>query len=352
MDNVVYRLWLKNAVSNSKAKKLIDKYNTAENIYKQVDYACCPFLPEKSLKKLSDKNLDHAMQVLERCHELGIQVLTPESDKYPPALKAWSGTPCVLFAKGNIPDWESIFTIGVVGTRRLSVYGKEVTEKLSRDIADSGAVIVSGFAEGADTIAATCAVDSGSPTIAVLGCGIDIIYPAKNKKLYERVLEKGLFISEHQPGTAPAYFNFPVRNKLIVALSQCLLVTEAPMKSGAMITAKMALGKKKQVFTVPGQINRSISEGTNFLIKNGAHTVLSSADILSRFPHLKAIEEKPHYAEAETDLILLALESGDLSMDELCQITNLSVGELNSRCFMLELSGKIQKLPGNFYHKK
>ena len=352
MDNVVYRLWLKYAASNSQAKKLIDKYKTAENVYKQTDYEDCPFLPEKSIKKLSDKSLDRAEQILERCRELGIEVLAPESDKYPSMLKTLLSPPCVLFAKGNIPDWESILTIGVVGTRRASVYGREITEKLSSDIAKSGAVIVSGFAEGVDTIAATCAVNQDTPTIAVLGCGVDIVYPARNKKLYDKVLEKGLFISEHEPGTPPVYFNFPVRNEIIVALSKCVLVTEAPMKSGAMITAKMALGKKKPVFTVPGQINRKTSDGTNFLIKKGARTVLSSDDILSEFQIYTLSEEKASSPEPETDPILISLDDGDLNMDELCQKTKLSAGELNSRCFMLELSSKIQKLPGGFYHKK
>ena len=352
MDNVIYRLWLKNATSNSQARKLISKYKTAQNVYEQTDYSHDSFLPEKSLANLADKSLDRAKNILNRCKELDIQVLTPESEDYPIMLKDMTDLPCVLFSKGNIPDWNNIITIGVVGTRRISIYGKEVTELLSRKIAQSGGVIVSGFASGADTIAATAATQCNAPTIAVLGCGIDIVYPAHNKSLYNKVLEKGLFVSEHEPGTKPVYFNFPVRNRIIVGLSRCVLVTEAPKKSGAILTAQMAMKKNKPVFTVPGQINRSSCDGTNLLMKQGAITVFGAEDILSSFPQLHPYHEDAKSShEPETDPILKALNAGDMNMDQLCAATNLSVVECNSRCFMLELAGKIQKLPANYYHK-
>lgn len=351
IDNSIYSLWLKDAVTSSQAKKLVLKYGSAKNVYELTDYSDNTFITQKSLKNLSCKNLERASDIFEQCQKKNIYILTPDSSDYPPLLKLMSDCPHVIFAKGKIPKWDEYIAIGMVGTRRMTNYGREITDKLSRDLVNSRALIVSGFASGIDSVAARAAVECSAPTVAVLGCGVDVIYPAENKDLYNRVLENGVFISEYPPGTKPDRFNFPQRNKIIVGICHAITVLEAPTKSGAIITADIALKKKKPVFTVPGQINRPSNLGTNMLIKKGATAVFSAQDIISVFPEMSPVcEETTCSHETYSDPIMNILQKGDMDADSLAEAAKISITECNSRCFMLELEGKIQKLPGNFYH--
>lgn len=351
MRSIYYRLWLKNAATDIQAKKLLEKYGSFENIYKVSDYSEDTFLTEKAVSCLTDKDLSSVRKIYEECTSKNIKILTPTSKEYPNRLKKIKVPPYILYAIGNMESLKSPRTVGVVGTRRMTEYGREVTEKFCKSLAKNNITVVTGFAMGVDTEAVKAALSEDAPVICVLGGGVDYIYPPTNKDLYENVLEKGVFISEYPPGTQPKPQYFPCRNKIIAGLSDSVLVTEAPEKSGAMITAKLAKSLKKPVFTIPGQIDRLLSGGTNALLKKGAIPAFTPQDILKTYK-IKAVSTEPKKTDQEEkDPVLALLHNKDLDTDTLANLLGITASECNSKCFMLELEGKIKKLPGGFYHK-
>ncbi len=351
MRSIYYKLWLKNAATDIQAKKLLEKYETFENVYKVSDYSQDTFLTEKAVSCLTNKDLSEAQKIYDECRTKNINILTPTSKEYPKKLKKMKVPPYILYAIGNMESLKSRSTIGVVGTRRMTEYGQEVTERFCKSFAKNNITVVTGFAMGVDTEAVKATLSEDAPVICVLGGGVDYIYPPTNKDLYERVLEKGVFISEYPPGTQPKPQYFPCRNKIIAGLSDSVLVTEAPEKSGAMITAKCAKSLKKPVFTIPGQIDKLLSGGTNALLKKGAIPAFVPEDILKTYK-IKAVSTMSEAADNEEgDPVLSLLHNKDLDTDTLANFLGITASECNSRCFMLELEGKIKKLPGGFYHK-
>ena len=351
MKSIYYRLWLKNAVTDVQAKKLVEKYGSFENIYKVSDYSEDTFLTEKAVSCLTNKDLSEAEKIYDECRAKNINILTPDSKEYPKKLKKMKVPPYILYAIGNMESLKSAHTIGVVGTRRMTEYGRAVTESFCKTLAKNNITVVTGFAMGVDTESVKAALSENGNVICVLGGGVDYIYPPTNKDLYEKVLEKGVFISEYPPGTQPKPQYFPCRNKIIATLSDSVLVTEAPEKSGAMITAKHAKSLKKPVFTVPGQIDRLLSSGTNALLKKGAIPVFTPEDILKTYKIKADYQAEKDVEATENDPVLSLLHNNDLDTDTLANLLGITVSECNSICFMLELEGKIKKLPGGFYHK-
>lgn len=351
VKDIYYRLWLKNAATDIQAKKLLEKYKTFESIYKADNFTDDNFLTEKAVLRLLDKDLTHVHEIIDLCKIKNITILTPNSRLYPKKLKKAKVPPYVLYAKGNLEVLKASSTIGIVGTRRMTEYGRSITERFSSELATSGIVIVTGFAMGVDTEAVKAALKEEKNVICVLGGGVDYIYPPTNRELYERVLEKGVFLSEYPPGTQPRPEYFPCRNKIIAALSDAVLVTEAPEKSGAMITATYAKRLKKPVFTIPGQIDKYLNQGTNELLKKGAVPAFAPEDILKKYKKKTAAKTSCQREDFETDPLLSALHNRDMDVDTLARVLGITLPECNSRCFMLELEGKIKKLPGGFYHK-
>ncbi len=351
MKSIYYRLWLKNAATDVQASKLLEKYGTFENVYNTPDFSGDEFLTEKAVARLADKDLSACKKIYEECKNKNIEILTPNSSLYPKKLKKLKVPPYILYAVGNLEKLKTASTIGVVGTRRMTEYGREVTERFCKELTERGISVVTGFAMGVDTEAVKACLAGDGYVVCVLGGGVDYIYPPTNRNLYERVLENGVFISEYPPGTKPRPEYFPCRNKIIAALSDAVLVTEAPEKSGAMITARCAKTLKKPVFTIPGQIDKFLSAGTNALLKKGAKPAFTPDDILRVYKKKSAVKPPETYREPETDPVLSALHNRDMDIDSLANLLGITVTECNSRCFMLELEGKIKKLPGGFYHK-
>lgn len=228
----------------------------------------------------------NAAKILYWCLRNGVRVLPFETAGYPSALCSISDPPVVLYCLGSFPDEEKDFAVGVVGTRHTDEYGAEVAYKLSFELAAAGAVIVSGMAEGIDGISAAAAIEAGGRTVAVLGCGIDIAYPRHHARLMREIAQSGAVLTEYAPGTRPNGWNFPVRNRIISALSGALLVVEGAEQSGAMITARYAALQGKTVFAVPGDITNPRSGGTNLLLRNGAELALCADDVLASFRFL------------------------------------------------------------------
>ena len=238
---------------------------------------------------LADKSLDRAEKVLEDCARDGQFLLTMDDAGYPARLRNIYDPPLLLYGKGSLPLFDDEVAVTVVGTRDCTPYGVRAASQLGYELARQGALLVSGMAKGIDGAAMRGALQAGGFTAAVLGGGVDVVYPAENRRLYEDIAATGVLLSEYPPGTEPLPGHFPVRNRIISGLSLAALVVEAPVRSGALITAHAALDQGRDVFAVPGPIDAAASVGCNRLIRDGAGLAASGWDILSvyhsRFPH-------------------------------------------------------------------
>ena len=266
-------------------KHLLERYGDAAQIYAARVY---PELSEAACQALADKDLTPARSILASCEAAAIRVLTWQDAAYPRQLRNIDDPPLVLYYKGILPDLESAPCIGVVGTRTASAYGNCCATRIGAQLAMAGAVVASGMAKGIDGAAMEGALCGKGKVIGVLGGGVDIVYPASNRKLYDQLMEHGCLISEYPPGFKPQRWTFPRRNRIISGLSCAVLVVEAPAASGALNTARHALEQGRDVFAVPGNVNQPSSVGSNGLLREGASMAATGWDILEdyqfRFP--------------------------------------------------------------------
>jgi DNA processing protein len=289
-------------------------------------------------------SLDDEMEKLERN---GVQALTYHDDKYPSRLKEIYDYPPILYVRGKILP-EDEWCLAVVGTRRATVYGRQVTEEIVNDLAHNKITIVSGLARGIDTIAHQAALEAGGRTIAVSACGLDIIYPSENAGLAKRILEQGAIVSEYPLGTKPKPEHFPRRNRILSGLSLGVLVTEAGESSGALITADLALEQNRDVLAVPGSVLSPASQGTNHLIQEGAKLVRNCQDVLEEL-NLRAVAQQLEFKEiipaSDTESLLLKkLSAEPVHIDEICAASGLSVSTVSSTLAMMELKGLIKSV--------
>ncbi len=310
------------------------------------------------LDKRSVENLVKIRQTLDldaelaKLEKLNITVLTWESHNYPQLLKNIPNPPAALYVRGNLIPMDE-WAVAVVGTRRATTYGKECTRMLVRGLVENGITVVSGLAYGIDTEAHKTAIKTGGRTLTVLGCGVDIIYPAENRKLGEAIIENGALISEYPLGTNPESGNFPRRNRIISGLTLGTLFVEGGYQSGARITTDYALEQGREVLAVPGSILRKSGSGPNHLIQNGAKLVTSVNDILEEL-NLTMIaqhaEARAIIPENKTEAVLLEqLSSEPIHIDELGQTTGLPSAEVASTLTMMELKGMVRQVGGMNY---
>jgi DNA processing protein len=289
---------------------------------------------------------------LEKLNRLGVTVLTWDNVHYPGLLKNTADPPPVLYVRGTLKP-EDDWSVAVVGTRRATTYGRECTHEIVTGLAESGVTVVSGLAYGIDTEAHVAAINAGGRTIAVLGCGVDIIYPAENRKLAQRIIENGAIVSEYPLGTNPDSGNFPRRNRIISGLSLGVLVVEGAIQSGARITTDYALEQGRDVFAIPGPIMRKSSSGPNYLIQNGAKLVTHVNDILEELNLTMVAQQSEARAiipDNDVEAVLLEKLSADpIHVDELGEATGLSAPELSSVLTMMELKGKVRQVGGMNY---
>jgi DNA processing protein len=291
-------------------------------------------------------------QELEKIAETGAQVLTWESPTYPRLLREISDPPPVLYVKGSLTE-EDVWAVAVVGTRRATAYGREVTHQLAGALARSGITVVSGLARGIDAEAHRAALGAGGRTIAVLGCGIDRVYPPEHRKLAQEIVAQGALLSDYPVGTPPEGSNFPPRNRIISGLSLGALITEAGVRSGALITADYAAEQGRDVFAVPGSILMRGSAGTNALIQEGAKAVLCPEDILEEL-NLTMVAEQAEARQVlptdETEAALLEhLSSEPTHVDELQQQVGLPISQVTSTLALMELKGMVRQVGGMKY---
>ncbi len=294
---------------------------------------------------------------LKKAEKAKISVVPIFSFDYPALLKEINDPPLVFYLKGKIETLTKP-SVSIVGTRNCTPYGRVVAESLSSELSKSGLVIVSGLARGIDSIAHSTALEYGE-TIAVLGSGLDKIYPRENGKLALRIEEKGAIISEFPLGTRAFPYNFPIRNRIISGLSYITVVVEASDKSGSLITAKWALEQGRDVLSVPGAITSPTSRGTNLLIKLGAKPVLGWEDVMEELPAFikeklesKIHEEKPKLSSEEEKILSFIPVDSDVSIDELALASGFPVQELFSILFQLQLKDLIIENTGKSYQKR
>ena len=286
---------------------------------------------------------------LARVEAAGVTLLTRDDPGYPARLRQIAGAPPVLYVKGALTPADDL-ALGIVGTRRATAYGREVTTRLAGELAAAGLTIVSGLAKGVDACAHDAALRAGGRTIAFLGSGVDVIYPAEHRALAARIANggQGALVSEYHLGTTPDAPNFPARNRLISGMSLGVLVTEAPLRSGALITTDFAAEQGCDVFAVPGSILSPNSAGPNELLKEGARPVTCAEDILEELNLVRQeAQAETRRALPENDderAVLRMLGDGPTHVNDLSQSSGLPVAALGSLLMMLELKGMVRQL--------
>ncbi len=308
---------------------------------------------------------DLELRELERVGGKAIVIASPD---YPALLRETYDPPIVLYCSGDLKPALAQPVVAIVGSRRCSTYGRNVAEMLGRELAARGVTIASGLARGIDSAAHLGALDGKGLTIAVIGTGLDEVYPKENKKLAEKVKENGAVISEFPIGTPPLPQNFPFRNRIMSGMSLGVMVVEGAERSGSLITARMAYEQGRDVFAVPGNITSSKSFGPNYLIKDGAKLVQTWRDVVEEFPAdvkaeiLSAERTEAKAEQLSMDEIVLSdiekkvfskLKSDEqIHIDDLVRQTKLSIGELLSALLNLEMTDRIKQLPGKYFARK
>lgn len=286
-QDVLYWIWLaeKCGPASKYFNSLMEIYDNPFDIYllENDEVEQLKKLSKTLRDKLCEKDLERAYEILKFCKQERIDIITYADMRYPERLKNLQDPPVLLYCKGHFPDVNSRLCIGIVGTRKMSEYGKQSAYKIAYELGSADVLTVSGMALGVDGVSACGALAAGGDTVAVLGCGLDTVYPKQHERLMEEIVRHGAVISEYAPKEPPHSYNFPKRNRIISGLCQGVLIVEAAVGSGALITAKDAIAQGREVFAIPGKISDPGAEGPNELIKGGAYTALSADDILKHY---------------------------------------------------------------------
>jgi DNA processing protein len=287
-----------------------------------------------------------------RIERSGADVLTLDDPRYPPLLLEAPVPPPVLYCRGEVQPGD-VMSVAIVGTRRTTDYGREVTRVLAHDLAQAGVTIVSGLAYGVDTVAHDAALSAGGRTIGVLGCGIDIMYPRENERLARRMLDQGAILSEHPPGTQPDARFFPARNRIVAGMTRGTIVVEAPVKSGALITSDFAAAFGRDVFAVPGNVFSESSAGCHALLRDGAVLTTCAADVLAELGFGAPGPERVVQAALpmnEGERVLLALLTPEPKhIDDIAAAAQLSISEVSTALLMMELQGLVRNAGAQHY---
>lgn len=344
------------------AKKIVDRFPNLAEAFKarSGELAALGLEKEKEEALTSPRLLDRARREIERLQKKKYSLLTLEDAGYPQYLREIFDPPLVLYCAGKVEALKGP-AVSIVGARKPSAYGRAVAERLAQDLAARGLVIVSGMARGIDSIAHWGALEGGR-TVAVLGSGLENIYPKENRALFQKIAEEGAVVSEFPLDSPPFGFHFPIRNRIISGLSLALVVVEATKRSGSLISARLALEQNREVMAVPGTTTSELSQGTNWLIQTGAKLVSSWEDVVEEFPSplreelLSQKEEEreklPAMSPQEEKLFELIKPDSLTHIDTLVEKTEFSVSEVLSILLSLELRGVILQRPGKYFQRR
>jgi DNA processing protein len=335
-------------------QRLLDRFGDGESAWKAApaDLAGAGLNLKMIERLVSVREKVDLSLIWDQIHSKGIRVLTWMDELYPQRLKEIEQPPPVLYMRGELSQ-EDTWAVAIVGTRRVTPYGRQVTEEIASFLAANGVTIISGLARGVDAIAHNAALRAGGRTLAVLGSGVDKIYPPENRAMADQIMQHGAVLSDYVPGTPPESTNFPPRNRIISGLSMAVVVIEAGETSGALITAEFAAEQGREVFAVPGNILAPQSKGTNKLIQRGAHPLLSASDImealnLTRVGHHKAARKALPVDEVESKLYE-AIGEEPIHVDEIRNLTGLPVEKVSATLVMMELKGMVRQV-GNMHY--
>jgi DNA processing protein len=353
-------------IGNVKIAALIKLFKSAEAVFKAelLSIKNTEILTIRNVKNFEEarrnsESLEKDFEkLLKICEKKGINITSYERKNYPKNLKPVYDAPVLLYYKGNLNPSDE-YSIGIVGTRTPSEYGKQICEHFAEEFSKSSIPLMSGMAKGIDTICHKTACKYGNINYAILGCGVDVIYPPENRKLYDEVVEHGALVSEFPPGTFPDKLNFPKRNRIISGISLGTIVVESAAKGGALITAGFAIDQGKEVFAVPGHLSSKQSDGTNNLIKRGtAKLVMNAEDVLveleakmKNFVKAKHKEEKkvlPNLSKSET-IIYNTLGFEPVHIDKIFEVTGFNISSCLVELLSLEFKGVVKQLPGKYF---
>ena len=336
--------------------RLLEKYQTAEAVYglTKEELLREAFLTEKMAEQmLAARNEEKLQAAVDDMDKKEIRLITIGEPEYPKRLAALPDRPYALFVRGSLPPEQAV-TVGIVGARQCSEYGREAAGRLGEVLAGEGISIVSGMARGTDSAGHFGALRAGADTYAVLGCGVDVCYPPGNRLLYERMIEHGGILSEYPLGTEPLAWHFPVRNRIISGLCDVLVVVEAKEKSGSLITADAALEQGKEIYAVPGRMGDVQSRGCNRLIRQGAGIILSPEDFLKDLGIIKSKNRFPqkfskNSLEKEEALLYSVLDLQEKNINEIIEATGFETTECIRLLSALEDKGYIRETFQNYY---
>ena len=375
METLVYLMWLHLKFKSIplESAKLLSYFHSAEAIYKAglKEYEECGITNKVLLSALMDKRLAKANSEIKKAKEQGVQLLAYGTSSYPAILCEIADPPLILYVKGDASVLHRRNIFCIVGTRESTVYGLSAALGVSEQLARCGMVILSGVAMGIDSAAHRGAVRGGGKTIGVMGCGLDIDYPAGNAEVKNDIIKNGALISEFPFGTRPLPGNFPLRNRILSAFSLGVAVMEAGERSGALITARYAAEQGRDVYALPGNISNPKSSGTNALIRDGASVLLSAEDILTdyilRYPEYFDLNEpdepvssallseetveslKNPSVSGEEKLLYKCLKKEPIHINVLSRESGLDISKVQTLITMLQIKGKIKEHPGNYY---
>ncbi len=369
MKELLYQLWLSGlqGISTVKIHRLRDHFGSFEAVYDAgaADYEKVGGVGAQL--SLLDKSMDAARRILEICDRENIQIISYYDEKYPKRLKEIdTAAPAQLYVRGTLPPVDELLTIAVVGARKSSLYGNACAADIAQELCRAGAVVVSGMARGVDSAAHRGALKGDGKTIAVLGCGADVCYPPEHAELKRIIESNGAVVSEFPPGTAPHASNFPARNRIISGLSVATVMVEGKATSGSTITARLAMEQGREVFCVPGYIDKPLSVGPHQLIRDGARLITSAKDIivdLARdYPELmvevmlgeeaqvRISDARYEKLPSEQRMVIGVLkDSYPTHIDDICHQTAMETAMVNQCLLMLEIGGLITSLPGKQY---
>lgn len=350
-------------------RNIIDHYDTPEKFFaaeerqyrnvEGIDFQITSSIAEAISRRKEIE--DDFEKLIETTDRKGIKICSIFDDEYPENLKTISSSPVILYYKGRLSG-DDRYSLGIVGTRIPTEYGKHTCEKLTNELCAMKIPVISGFARGIDTIAHKTALRCGNLTYAVFGCGIDVVYPAENRKLYSEIVENGALISEFPPGTKPDKMNFPRRNRIISGISLGTVVIESSIGGGAVLTAEMALEQNKEVFAVPGFIHSRQSEGTNELIKKGQAKLITCADDIvcelerKLSPLLSGQQTIPLQPERvnitkEERFVFEVIRREPIHIDDISELAGKPVQECLVHLLSLEFKFLVRQMPGKFFSR-
>lgn len=401
MAGLKYWLWLstRKGLGPVGALRLLEQFGTPEQIYfaDPQGYDLIPGITSYTRAQLKDKSMDGVNRILADCDRLGVSVMALRDSRYPERLSNIPDPPVVLYIRGRLPDLDEEVPVGVVGTRKPTVYGLEMAEKLGYELTRGGALVVSGIARGLDAAALRGALRAGGPVVSVLGGGTDVYYPRENRFLYEDVAAAGALISEYPPGTENIAGHFPIRNRIISGLSLGVVAVECEEHSGTMSTINRAWDQDRDIFAVPGPVNAPMSRGTNLIIQQNGKLVRCGEDILTeyrdRYParlgpyrlvekpmtpwepektlptqETAVVEPPEHEQGSEPEFIpreqekerftddelavLRGLGKNRRCADELVELTQIPVRRVTTALTMLQVCGAVEEHEGRRYSSR